>query len=278
MVFRITFLGTGGGRYTTMYQTRSTGGMLIEHSGGKYLHIDPGPGALTQMNRIHYDLSKTDSLVVSHAHPDHYSDAESVIEGMTMGGWKRRGRLYGSPTVIDGEGTLGPCISNYHKKKLEAVITLKPGMVVDIDGLRTDICASDHSDHTNIGFRFDTSRGVVSYISDTNYSEDIARQYIGSRILILPVTTPDNLRIPFHLCTEDAVSFIDCVKPELAVFIHLGIVMIKSGPEAQAEETEKRTGIRTVAARDLDILNVDDSISISRAATYSGEWIPDSSP
>jgi ribonuclease BN (tRNA processing enzyme) len=93
MVFRITFLGTGGGRHTTMYQTRCTGGMLVEHGNGKHLHIDPGPGALTQMKRIHYDLTRTESLIVSHAHPDHYSDAESVIEGMTFGGWKRRGCL-----------------------------------------------------------------------------------------------------------------------------------------------------------------------------------------
>ena len=82
MSFRITFLGTGGGRYTTMYQIRSTGGMLIEHD-GRFLHVDPGPGALTQMQRIHYDLHETESLIVSHCHPDHYSDAESVLEGMS---------------------------------------------------------------------------------------------------------------------------------------------------------------------------------------------------
>ena len=82
MSFRITFLGTGGGRHTTMYQVRSTGGMLIEHD-GRFLHVDPGPGALTQMHRIRYDLTRTESLIVSHCHPDHYSDAESVLEGMS---------------------------------------------------------------------------------------------------------------------------------------------------------------------------------------------------
>ncbi|MDR3074576.1 MAG: MBL fold metallo-hydrolase [Candidatus Methanoplasma sp.] len=278
MVFRITFLGTGGGRHTTMYQTRCTGGMLIEHGSGNHLHVDPGPGALTQMNRIHYDLSRTDSLVISHAHPDHYSDAESVIEGMTLGGWKKRGSLYGSPTVIDGDGTLGPCVSKYHIGKIGKVTVLRPGMTVAIDGLGTEICRSEHSDPTNIGFRFDTGNGVVSYVSDTGYSDDIARQYIGSRVLILPVTTPDDLRIPFHLCTDDAVSFIECVRPELAVFIHLGIVMIKKGPGLQAEETERRTGVRTVAAEDLDILEVGDSVSMSRAVAYGDEWIPDTSP
>lgn len=278
MAFRITFLGTGGGRHTTMYQTRSTGGMLIEHSGGKRLHIDPGPGALTQMQRIHYDLTGTDSLIVSHAHPDHYSDAESVIEGITQGGWVKRGHLYGSPTVIDGADDLGPCISKYHQRIIENVTVLKPGMSLNIDGLDTAICSADHSDRTNVGFRFETPDGVISYVSDTGFSEDIAKQYIGTRVLILPVTTPDDIRIPYHLCTEDAIPFIDIVKPELAVFIHLGIVMIEYDPVKQAEKTEKSTGIRTIAANDLDIITVGKNIDLSKAEIFNDNWIPESAP
>jgi len=278
MVFRITFLGTGGGRHTAMYQTRSTGGMLIEHGEGKHLHVDPGPGAMTNMNRIHYDLSRTDSVIVSHAHPDHYSDAETVIEGITFGGWKKRGHLYGSPTVINGEGTLGPCISKYHLNIIKETTVLEPGAVLEIDGMRTEVCRTEHSDHTNVGFRFDSGNGMVSYVCDTGYSESIAEQHRGSRVLILPVTTPDDLRIPYHLCTADAASFINLVKPELAIFIHLGIVMIKRGPEKQASETESKTGVRTVAVRDLDTLEVGKTLSISPSRTYNDEWIPDSSP
>jgi len=274
----MTFLGTGGGRHTTMYQTRCTGGIIVEHGNGKHLHIDPGPGALTQMKRIHYDLTGTDSVIVSHAHPDHYSDAEAVIEGITFGGWKKRGHLYGSPTVIDGDDRLGPCVSKYHKKLIEKITVLLPGMVLDIDGLKTEVCRTDHSDPTNVGFRFHTENGIVSYVSDTSFSEEIAEQHKGCRVLILPVTTPDDKRIAYHLCTEDAVSFINKVRPELALFVHLGIVMIKRNPEKQALETEKRTGIRTIAVKDLDILDVGKTLSFSAPKTYDDEWIPDTSP
>lgn len=277
MSFRITFLGTGGGRHTTMYQVRSTGGMLIEHD-GRFLHVDPGPGALTQMHRIRYDLTRTDSVVVSHCHPDHYSDAESVIEGMTRGGWTKRGSLYGSKTVISGENGLGPCISDYHRRIVSNVKQFAPGDVLDIDGLETDICRADHSDPTNVGFRFHTEHGIVSYVSDTAYSDGIADQYIGSRVLILPVTTPMGNRIKYHLCTDDAITFIERVKPELAIFIHLGVVIIRKGPEAQAEMAEEATGIRTVAGRDLMVLDVGEDLEISDAETFEGEWIPDSSP
>ena len=277
MGFRITFLGTGGGRHTTMYQVRSTGGMLIEHD-GRFLHVDPGPGALTQMHRIRYDLTRTDSVIVSHCHPDHYSDAESVIEGMTRGGWTRRGSLYGSQTVLRGNGRLGPCISDYHQGIVSSVSVFEPGDVLDVDGMRVDICRADHSDPTNVGFRFHTEDGIVSYVSDTAYSDEIADQYIGSRVLLLPVTTPTGNRIKYHLCTNDALTFVERVRPELAIFIHLGVVIIRRGPDKEAESVERATGIRTIAAHDLMVLDVGRELELSDAETFEGEWIPDSSP
>ena len=260
-----------------MYQIRSTGGMLIEHN-GKFLHIDPGPGALTNMHRIRYDLTRTDSLIISHCHPDHYSDAECVLEGMSRGGWVKNGHLYGSKSVISGNGNLGPCVSDYHKSIVDSVTEFAPGDVLDVDGLKVDICRADHSDPCNVGFRFHTDDGIVSYVSDTAYSNEIADQYKGSRVLLLPVTTPSGNRIKYHLCTDDAITFVDRVKPELAVFIHLGVVIIRRGPENEAKMVEDATGIRTIAARDLMTLDVGDDLEIGDAETFNDLWIPDSSP
>lgn len=277
MSFRITFLGTGGGRHTTMYQVRSTGGMLIEHD-GRFLHVDPGPGALTQMHRIRYDLTRTESLIISHCHPDHYSDAESVLEGMSRGGWERKGHLYGSKSVISGNGNLGPCISSYHQGIVSSVTEFKPGDVLDVDGMRVDICRADHSDPTNVGFRFHTGHGIVSYVSDTSYSDDIADQYVGSRVVMLPITTPSGNRINYHMCTDDAIPFLERVRPELAIFIHLGVVILRRGPEKEAKMVGDATGVRTIAGHDLMTLDVGDELLISDAETFEGEWIPDSSP
>ncbi|MDR3205897.1 MAG: MBL fold metallo-hydrolase [Candidatus Methanoplasma sp.] len=277
MGFKITFLGTGGGRHTTMYQSRSTGGMLMEHAGG-IIHADPGPSALVQMRKIHYDPARTSSVIVSHAHPDHYSDAECVIEGMTYGGWKKRGCLYGSRTVIEGVDGLGPCLSKYHMDIVSGTHIFKPGDVLDIDGLRTDVCRAEHSDPTNVGFKFNTDAGIVSYVSDTSFSPEIAEQYKGTRVLILPVTTPWDLRIHYHLCTEDAAKFASIVKPELTVMIHFGIVIIRRGPKNEAALIEKHTGLRAVAAHDLMTLDVGDDLVFGDAETYDdGEWIPPSS-
>ncbi len=279
MEFKITFLGTGGGRHTTMYQTRSTGGMLVEH-GGRYLHIDPGPGALTAMHRIHYDLGKTDSVIVSHCHPDHYSDAPSVIEGMTHGGWVKRGSFYGTATVTEGMGGLGPAVSGYHLRLPEKTATIKAGDVIDVDGMQVDIMRAVHNDPYNVGFRMHTPHGIVSYLSDTEYHEDIGEQYRGSRVLILPVTTPLGNIIRGHMSTDGAISICRQVKPELCIFIHLGIVMIENDPEAQAALCERESGVRTVAGRDLMELTVSEDLEITDAATFPEDefWVPEWSP
>ncbi|MBR4505018.1 MAG: MBL fold metallo-hydrolase [Candidatus Methanomethylophilaceae archaeon] len=276
MAFRITYLGTGGGRHTSMFQVRSTGGMLIEHD-GHFLHVDPGPGALTQMHRIHYDPARTDSVIVSHCHPDHYSDAESVIEGMTHGGWEKRGHVYGSATVVEGSGKLGPCLSAYHRNLPVSCEAVRPGDSKNIVGMRVDFFRSIHSDPTNVGMTFHTEFGKVSYVSDTEFDEEIAKQYIGSRVLMLPVTTPRGNRIHFHTCTEDAVFFEDIIKPELTVFIHLGVVIIRKGVDSEASWVQEKTGLHTIAARDRMILDVGEELSIHDAPCFDDEWIPPSS-
>lgn len=263
-----------------MYQTRSTGGMLFEHGDPvHYLHIDPGPGALTQMKRIRYDLGKTESVIISHAHPDHYSDAPSVIEGMTRGGWEKRGSVYGSPTVMEGVDNLGPCLSPYHLGLAAHTSSIRAGDVLCIDGMMTEICRARHSDPFNVGFRFRTQHGIVSYLSDTEYDDDIGRQYLGSRVLILPVTTPHGNRINYHMCTDDAVRIAELVRPELCIFIHAGIVMLRHHPDLQAKMVEDATGVRTVAARDLMVLDVDRELTVSDAKTYDDDlWFPDWAP
>lgn len=273
MPSKLILLGTGGGRHTTMFQARSTGGLLL-NACGSWVHVDPGPGALVNMMRIGYNLEGTDGIVVSHSHPDHYSDAEVAIEGMSRGGWVRNGRLYGTRSVLYGHEGLGPCISEYHQNLAAERHLLKAGDEVSICGIPTEITATDHSDPCNVGFRFDTGDGIVSYVSDTSYSEEIAKQHEGARILLLPVTTPSGNRIKHHLCTDDAYDFIDIVKPELAVFVHMGIVMLRRDADAQAAEVEEATGIRTVAGRDLMTLDLKDSVEIGSAPIYEEPWNP----
>ena len=88
---KITFLGTGGGRFSAISQRRMTGGFRIDNLNGKNYHVDPGPGALVRTYQFGFDPRNLDGVFVSHAHTDHYNDAEILIEAMTRGMTKEYG-------------------------------------------------------------------------------------------------------------------------------------------------------------------------------------------
>lgn len=257
----ITFLGTGGGRFATIYQTRSTGGMLIEDRGR--IHLDPGPGALTNMARLNMDPGFTDAVLISHCHPDHYSDAEVLIEGMTRGGINTRGLLAGSVSTIDGIDGIRPAISDYHRQLPSRVLSVRAGDEADIAGMRTRFTPTRHTDASGVGAVFETSAGTVSYMGDTDPREEVTASHEGCRVLILNVTRPFGARLRCHLCSEDVPAIVERLRPELTVLTHMGVKMVEQGPEEQALRLERMTGSRIVAARDMMRLDIGDSLRVN---------------
>ena len=247
MVTRFTFLGTGGGRFTTIFQARATGGLYIEDR--VRLHVDPGPGSLIQMKNMRLNPTKTDALLVSHAHPDHYTDAEIIVEGITGGGIRKRGELIAARSVLEGKGNFGPAISRYHQS-LISTKAMEPGDFFSIGPIDIEATPSVHSDPATIGFKFHTPNGVISYVADTEAAQHVIEAHMGSRVLILPVTRPRNARIPGHLCTDDAITFIEKIGPEMVFFNHFGLKMVRAPPEVEAYWVQERTGVKTIAAED----------------------------
>lgn len=260
------FLGTGGGRFAAILQTRATGGvyLFIEDPSGRlrHFHIDPGPGALVRMLAWGLSPLKTDAILVSHCHPDHYADAEILIEGMTDGGNKKQGALIASRSVLEGIGDFGPAVSKYHRAKPLVVRQVSPGETVELFGIKVEAVFSAHSDPCSVGFRFHTPRGILGYVSDTAFDERIVQVHAQSRVLILPVTRPLGMPIPYHLTVEDAAKIAEAVKPELALLTHFGTRVIKDGPPKAAEWIQNKTGVRTVAADDGMALDIGEKLKI----------------
>jgi phosphoribosyl 1,2-cyclic phosphodiesterase len=269
---RLTFLGTGGGRFACILQARATGGLYLQLSKDDSkplegdnvmrIHIDPGPGALVRMLAKGFDPLKTDALLVSHCHPDHYGDTEILVEGMTEGGSRKRGALITSKSVLFGYDEFGPSVSKYHLSKPELVKGLAPGDSVDVFGLKVEATHVVHSDPTSIGFRIHTKQGIIGYVSDTALDPAIGEANRGSRILVLPVTRPLGARIPFHLDVDDASKIVEAVKPEIVFLNHFGMRVVKDGPEFTAHWIYKKTGIRTIASEDNMDVNVGNDIDV----------------
>ena len=261
---RIIFLGTGDGRFTTITQKRRTAGIRLL-SDEFNVHLDPGPGALVHSLGLGLDPRKIDGVLVSHAHLDHYTDAEVLVEAMTRGTVRRLGVLAASKSVLRVGETAEMAISKYHQSLPERVVEVVARTEFEVGGVKIFGVEARHSDIDTVGFRFETSVGSIGYTSDTEFFEGIERYYKNLRVLILCVLRPSGNPWQSHMTTDDAVKIVSAVRPRFVVLTHFGMKMIFHGPAREAKRVEKETGVKAVAARDGLELSVSEEIVVRKA-------------
>jgi ribonuclease BN (tRNA processing enzyme) len=255
-VTELTFLGTGGGRFTTISQLRQTGGIYLSDQGLR-ANIDPGPGALVHMHRYGIEPTDTDAILVTHAHADHWTDTSILLNGLARGGLERKGTLVAPRSVLRGVklpdgNVLGPVVPDYFQRMAREVHEVAPGDSVSLQGMY-DVTATkqDHSDPDTVGFRFRLTHGQVSYIPDTQYYDGLADHHKGSRVVVCQHTRGGDERVPWHMCTEDVVRLAEQIQPRLLLLTHFGYKTLKDGdPGHWASQITERTGVPTIAAKD----------------------------
>ena len=244
-------------------QRRRTAGILLIH-GDTHVHIDPGPGALVFSNWARLSPQKLDALIVSHCHPDHYSDAEVFIEAMSRGAMRSRGTLAAPRSVLYGNGDIGPGISSYHRSLVERIEVLSPGSLFEVKELEVTAVKSSHSDPDTVGLRIDAPNlGCVGYTSDTGYFPELGDLYKGVRLLILCTMRPRGAPLHLHLSTDEAQEIVERAQPKFVVLTHFGMKMLNADPDAEAAFLEDETGVPAVAARDRMRITLDERIEVS---------------
>jgi phosphoribosyl 1,2-cyclic phosphodiesterase len=246
----IHFLGTGGGRFTMITQRRRTAGIRLVH-GDTHVHVDPGPGAVVFSNWTRLSPQKLDGLIVTHCHPDHYTDAEVLIEAMTHGTRDKRGVLAAPASVLRGNDDCDPSISTYHQNLVGTIEPLRPGHTFTVEGIRFEAVKAIHTDPETAGFIAEAPEaGTVGYTSDTAYFPEIGEIYRGVRLLAVCTMWPRDNPLKYHLCTDDTLRIIEEARPGCAVLTHFGMRMLNADPEKEAAYLEEETGIPVVASRD----------------------------
>lgn len=259
---RLTFLGTGGGRFCTIHQKRATGGLYV-HDPGLGMHIDPGPGALTRAHTAGIDPTGTNAILVSHAHTDHASDTAVLVKAMTRGGLERRGALLASRSVLEGAAGYGPAIDPHHLALPERVELMEPGFETLVsDQASVKATRAEHSDPTTIGFQFVLSNAVLSTITDTAAFSGLVDEHRGSDILVIEAARPHDDPLPHHLAAHETAQIIETLRPRLAILDKFGMKMIAHGPEKTASRITRETGVPTIAATDGMEVFIDDEIQV----------------
>ena len=232
-------------------QARASGGLWAV-LGGARVHIDPGPGALVQCHArsLRLDPGRLDAVVLTHKHLDHAGDVNAIVEAMTGGGHRPRGRLLAPRDAFEDD----PVIFRYIHDYVASTGHLVEGGTHTMAGLRIETPLRLRHPVETYGLRLVTDDLTVSLISCTSYFDELIEAYRGD-VLILN-TLARVRRDATHLCLDDSIRLITAIRPRLAILTHFGLTMLRARPWELAEAASQATGVRTIAARDRQRIDV----------------------
>jgi len=237
---KLTFMGTAGARFMVAKQLAASGGLYLE-DGATRLALDPGPGAIVQYAKRKIDAARLNGIVLSHRHLDHSGDVNVMIEAMTEGGFKKRGRLFCPSDALDDD----PVVLGYLRGFPEEVVRLQPETDYRVGSIEfTTSPIHPHGSET-YGFRFGDRLG---WVTDSAYYEGIAKQH-RAEVMVIHTVLLERRPLP-HLCLEDAEAIIREARPRLAILTHFGMTMWRAHPWELAARLSESTGIEVKAARD----------------------------
>jgi phosphoribosyl 1,2-cyclic phosphodiesterase len=234
-------MGTAGARFMVAKQLAASGGLYVEE-GNTRMSLDPGPGAIVQYAKRKVDLTKLDAIVISHRHLDHSNDVNVMIEAMTDGGFRHRGRLYCPSDALDGD----PVVLKYIRNFPQEIVALEPSTEYTVGDITFATTPRHVHQVETYGFRFGSKLG---WVTDSAYYDGIAEQHRADVMVIHLVLMECRAGLP-HLCLDDAERIIREAKPRLAILTHYGMTVWRAHPWELAADLTQRIGTEVKAARD----------------------------
>jgi len=247
----ITFLGAGGARFMMYNQFLATGGFWLNLDGTEIL-VDPGPGSIVQSAKRKLKAEKLSAIILSHRHLDHSADVNIMVEAMTQGGFKRKGKLFAPADALETD----PVIFSYVRELLDGVEILEEGKSYSTGNISFTTPVRHIHPVETYGLVYRTAEYTFSHITDTRYFDDLARHYRNELVIINvvflePRTAADHPGLPIdHLSVPDVERLIKEIKPRVAILTHFGMSVWKAKPWQIAERLTEETGVRVIAARD----------------------------
>jgi phosphoribosyl 1,2-cyclic phosphodiesterase len=238
---KLTFMGTAGARFMVAKQLAASGGLYIEE-GNTRISLDPGPGAIVQYAKRKVDLTKLDAIVISHRHLDHSNDVNVMIEAMTDGGFRHRGRLFCPSDALTDD----PVVLKYIRNFPQEIVPLQPETDYTVGEVTFTTTPRHVHQVETFGFRFGSRLG---WVTDSAYYDGIAEQHKADVMVIHLVLMECRAGLP-HLCLDDAERIIREAKPRLAILTHYGMTVWRAHPWELAADLTQRIGTEVKAARD----------------------------
>ena len=246
------FLGTAGARFVVTKQLRASGGLWACLEGVNLL-VDPGPGCLVRClaSKPKLEPTKLEAILLSHRHIDHSNDVNILMEAMSEGGFKRRGRVFAPREALEDD----PVVLRYVRDYVDEVVALRVGVGYSLGNGVTFRAPVLHQHGTETyGFIFSTPSHTISYITCTLYFPELAAAYAGCDLLLI-----NTVRLKKeekgegkikHMTLDDARTLIETIRPKTAILTHFGMTMLRARPWELARTLSEETGVEVIAASD----------------------------
>jgi len=218
----IILLGTGGGRIVVFQGIRPSGGILVKY-GDKIILIDPGPGALSGLVKNKIYPNKINAVWVTHKDLDHTGELNIIVEGMTEGGFKKRGILF-VPEEILKENILLPYLREYIKE----IKIIKELNNYEIHGLNIKT-SPKHNHRGTECYGFIIENFSFGFLVDTKPDEDILRFYKGLNTLLVNCVLLEPKDGVYHISLKDIPFVYEVTRPKKLILTHFGMRLLKFG-------------------------------------------------
>jgi len=238
-------LGTAGARYVVAKQLRASAGTVLEED-GEFLLIDPGPGTIVHLAKHKIPVEKIRNILVSHKHLDHSADLNVIVDAITEGTFKKRGRLFITKEAWD-EGVL----LSYLREALDETIFLAEKEAYQTSKFSFKTTKKLLHSAETYGFIFNLKDGKsLGFLVDTAFFGELISEFQGVNYLIVNVVRYEPKEGVLHLSAQDVRKLLASLRPELTVITHFGMTMLRANPFKVAKDLSAELNLKVVAAYD----------------------------
>lgn len=262
-MIKVTVLGSGVWLGNRKVEKRGPG-FLVE-AGGRKILVDCAAGTNYQLAKAGVDSSEIDAVLITHLHPDHVAGLVPLLGEMYLNGRKRGLAIYGPKNlerlVRTSEKIYTKCVHSPAKGKTKfAGITLGPRHFafsvteeaerIKLGRVMVETHAMAHTRHST-GYRLSLGKRSVAFSGDTEYCPELLELADGVDILFCECSKMKYVK--GHMYPEAVANAAIVARPRKVALVHL---YPDCNPFRAARKVERLSGVRTIAARDLQVTKV----------------------
>jgi len=247
---KLIFLGTGSGDIGMLKQDIKTSSLYFDFDGLKFV-LDPGPGTVVNAKENKINLLELNGLIVTHPHPDHYADANCIIDALRK---PDTFLIAGKKCLVESQMYF-PCINKFQQTIPSNKFSVEHGDKVEIKEVVFEAIKNNHLD-CGLGIKIIGTK-KIGYVGDGTL-EGLEEFYQNMDILIFNILIPHGKPVMtgIHTCVDEIISFLKITKPKKAIIQHFSEEMIKADVNKEAKIIEESSRVKTIAAKDGMIVSL----------------------